>query len=185
MPRIGLALLVAGALALGRPHVTVYASDVNESPECQRMFQQLAEPLLQQLLWFTSMASQYPLTPQGRPVVTGWPYSAYGPGNGYGPASPYGPAFGPWGAGALAPGAGTPALFGGGRLARRAGLAICPHAVCHEPRRRERWPARPLLPLGGERDQCLRSGLPSGGRPGCAGHRRLDCAQRAAAGRGG
>src|SRR4051794_10242397 len=116
MPRIGLAFLLAGALALAGAHATVYATDVNESPECQRLFQQMAEPLLQQLLWFTGVASQYPLTPQGRPVVTGWPYSAYGPGNGYGPGSAYGPAFGPWGAGAFAPGAGTPALFGGGAL---------------------------------------------------------------------
>src|SRR4051812_15533880 len=106
MRRLILAALATASLVAIGTRSTAHATDVNESPECQQMFQQMAQPLMQQLLWFSSTASQYPLTPQGRPVVTGWPYSAYGPGNGYGPGSPYGPALGPWGAGAITPGAG-------------------------------------------------------------------------------
>src|SRR4051794_28321493 len=116
MARLVLALVAVASLFAVGPRSTAHATDINESPECQQMFQQLAQPVMQQMLTFTNQAGQYPLTPQGRPVVTGWPYSAYGPGNGYGPGSPYGPAFGPWGLGAVGPGTPGPAAYGLGAL---------------------------------------------------------------------
>ncbi|HZR98848.1 MAG TPA: hypothetical protein VFE37_09090 [Chloroflexota bacterium] len=112
MLRLVLALVMAGSMVLGGPHTPAHAADISDNPECQQMFERLAQPLMQQLLWFTSVANQSPLTPRGRPIVTGWPYSAYGPGNGYGPGSPYGPTFGPWGVGAYGPGAGGPLGYG-------------------------------------------------------------------------
>ncbi len=112
MHRLGVALLlVASVLVLG-PHPTARATDINENPDCQRQFQQLAQPYFDQMQWFGSVAGQYPLTPNGRPLMTGWPYSAYGPGNGYGPGSPYGPNFGPWGAFSFGPGFGGPGGYG-------------------------------------------------------------------------
>ncbi len=104
-------LLAAGGVLLQPPRPT-HAVDINENPECQQMFQRLAQPYFDQLQWFGSVASQYPLAPNGRPLMTGWPYSAYGPGNGYGPGSPYGPNFGPWGAYSFGPGYGGPGGYG-------------------------------------------------------------------------
>ncbi|HEY7063444.1 MAG TPA: hypothetical protein VII06_18340 [Chloroflexota bacterium] len=116
MSRLVVALVLAAAVGLGGPRATAHASDLNDTPECQQMFQQLARTPMQQMLWLSSTFSQYPLTPQGRPIVTGWPYSAYGPGNGYGPGSPYGPALGPWGIGAVGPGTAPPLFYGAGSL---------------------------------------------------------------------
>src|SRR5207237_5286932 len=84
----------------------------NPNPECMRQFLDRTAPYAQQVLWYADQASNYPLTPQARPIVTGWPYSAYGSGNGYGPGSPYGPAFGPWGIGSFGPGFGGPFGYG-------------------------------------------------------------------------
>jgi len=116
MGRFATVLLLAASMGSLSPGPTAHATDLNENPECQRMFDELARPIVQQLVWYASVANQSPVTPQGRPIVTGWPYSAYGPDNGYGPGSPYGPAFGPWGVGAFGPGAGGPALYGMGAL---------------------------------------------------------------------
>src|SRR2546429_312251 len=103
-------LLAAGGLAL-HP-LPAHAADLTDNPECQRMFLEQARPVYQQMMWYMSHVSDQPLTPQARPVVTGWPYSAYGPGNGYGPGTPYGPAFGPWGYGSVGPGFGGPGGYG-------------------------------------------------------------------------
>jgi hypothetical protein len=103
-------LLTAGGLAL-HP-LPAHAADLTDNPECQRMFLEQARPVYQQMMWYMSHVSDQPLTPQARPVVTGWPYSAYGPGNGYGPGTPYGPAFGPWGYGSVGPGFGGPGGYG-------------------------------------------------------------------------
>jgi hypothetical protein len=111
-----MALLLGTSLGGASGTPAAHATDINDNPECQQMFDQMARPLVQQLLWYTNVAPQYPVTPQGRPVVTGWPYSAYGPGNGYGPGSPYGPALGPWGMGAVGPGTAPPLLYGAGAL---------------------------------------------------------------------
>src|SRR5438876_7369080 len=105
-----LVVVVAGLVAAPAPHA--YATDINENPVCQQMFEQLAQPYFQQMLWYAGQGSNYPLAPNARPIVTGWPYSAYGPGNGYGPGSPYGPNFGPWGIGSFGPGFGGPGGFG-------------------------------------------------------------------------
>jgi hypothetical protein len=105
-------VLVLGGAALQPPPAR--ASDINDNPECQRQFEQLARPYFQRMLWFASQGDNYPLTANARPVVTGWPYSASGPGNGYGPGSPYGPNFGTWGAGSFGPGFGGPGGYGYG-----------------------------------------------------------------------
>jgi hypothetical protein len=106
-------LLVAGALLWG-PHAPAQAQELSQNPECQRRYEELARPYFEQMLWYARVASAYPLTPNGRPIVTGWPYSAYGPGNGYGPGTPYGPNFGPWGFGSFGPGFGGPGGYGFG-----------------------------------------------------------------------
>jgi hypothetical protein len=112
MGRLTVALLLAISFLAVGPSLSAHATDINENPECQRLFQRLAQPYFDQMQWFGSVASQYPLAPNGRPIMTGWPYSAYGPGNGYGPGSPYGPNFGPWGAFAFGPGFGGPGGYG-------------------------------------------------------------------------
>jgi hypothetical protein len=112
MRRTVLVLLLAAGGVLLRPASLVQATDINENPECQQMFQRLAQPYFDQMQWFGSVATQYPLAPNGRPIMTGWPYSGYGPGNGYGPGSPYGPNFGPWGALSFGPGFGGPGGYG-------------------------------------------------------------------------
>src|SRR3954462_7704684 len=116
MRRLVLVLLLAAGGVLVRPAPVVQATDINENPECQRMFQRYAQPYFDQMQWFGSVAAQYPLAPNGRPIMTGWPYSGYGPGNGYGPGSPYGPNFGPWGLGVTGPGTAGPAAYGLGAL---------------------------------------------------------------------
>src|SRR5919199_2843711 len=88
------------------------SQDAGQNPGCMRQFLERSAPYVQQMLWYADQASNYPLSPQARPLVTGWPYSAYGPGNGYGPGSPYGPAFGPWGVGSFGPGFGGPFGYG-------------------------------------------------------------------------
>jgi hypothetical protein len=105
-------VLVLGGVWLRPP--PAHAADINDNPECQRQFEQLARPYFQRMLWFASQGVDYPTTANGRFVVTGWPYSAYGPGNGYGPGTPYGPNFGPWGAGSFGPGFGGPGGYGYG-----------------------------------------------------------------------
>ena len=112
MGRFTTALLVVASILAFGPSPTARATDINENPECQRMFQRYAQPYFDQLQWFGSVASQYPLTPNGRPIMTGWPYAGYGPGNGYGPGSPYGPNFGPWGLSSFGPGFGGPGGYG-------------------------------------------------------------------------
>jgi hypothetical protein len=112
MGRFATALFVAASFLAFGPSPSAQATDINENPECQRMFQRYAQPYFDQLQWFGSVAGQYPLTPNGRPIMTGWPYAGYGPGNGYGPGSPYGPNFGPWGALSFGPGFGGPGGYG-------------------------------------------------------------------------
>ncbi len=109
-----LALALAGC-TLGAPPALAHAqesADTGQVSDCQRPFLERATPYLEEMLWYADQANNYPLTPDLRPVVTGWPYSAYGPGNGYGPGSPYGPAFGPWGISAFGPGFGGPYGYG-------------------------------------------------------------------------
>jgi hypothetical protein len=112
MGRFMTALLVVASILAFDPNPPAHATDINENPECQRMFQRYAQPYFDQMQWFGSVASQYPLTPNGRPIMAGWPYAGYGPGNGYGPGSPYGPNFGPWGANSFGPGSGGPGGYG-------------------------------------------------------------------------
>ncbi|HLH26127.1 MAG TPA: hypothetical protein VK066_26720 [Chloroflexota bacterium] len=111
MRPILLALLLAGAALTIGPRTTSYAQSTDNT-ECQQRLQQLAGPIVDEMLWFAHQTTAYPLTPDGRPVVTGWPYSAFGPGDGYGPGSPYGPWFGPWGVGSFGPGFGGPGGYG-------------------------------------------------------------------------
>jgi hypothetical protein len=112
MGRFATALLVVASMLAFGPSPTAQATDINENPECQRMFQRLVQPYWDQLQYFGSTAAQYPMAPNGRPLMTGWPYSGYGPGNSYGPGSPYGPNFGPWGVGSFGPGFGGPGGYG-------------------------------------------------------------------------
>ena len=102
---VALATVIWGLYPL---HVDAQITD----PDCQQQFMQAAAPIYQQIVYYANHTSDLPLTPQGRPIVTGWPYSAYGPGNGYGPGSPYGPTFGPWGIGSFGPGFGGPGAYG-------------------------------------------------------------------------
>jgi hypothetical protein len=112
MGRFTAALLVVASILAFGPSPSAHATDINENPECQRMFQRYAQPYFDQLQWFGSVAPQYPIAPNGRPIGAGWPYAAYGPGNGYGPGNPYGPNFGPWGAYSFGPGYGGPGSYG-------------------------------------------------------------------------
>ena len=112
MGRFAIALGVAASLLAVGPSPSVHATDINDNPECQQMFQRLAQPYFDQMQSFGSVAAQYPLAPNGRPLMAGWPYAGYGPGNGYGPGSPYGPNFGPWGAFSFGPGYGGPGGYG-------------------------------------------------------------------------
>src|SRR5262249_43696988 len=112
MGRFTTALLVVASILAFGPSPSAHATDINENPECQRMFQRYAQPYFDQMQWFGSVAPQYPLTPNGRPIMAGWPYAGYGPGNGYGPGSPYGPNFGPWGVNSFGPGFGGPGGYG-------------------------------------------------------------------------
>jgi hypothetical protein len=107
-------LLLSGTLSatLVTPAYAQQTADAGQAADCQRPFVERATPYLQQMLWYADQSSNYPLTPQARPLVTSWPYSAYGPGNGYGPGSPYGPVFGPWGVGSFGPGFGGPYGYG-------------------------------------------------------------------------
>src|SRR3954470_16461953 len=112
MGRFAIALVMAASLLVVGPSPSVHATDINDNPECQQMFQRLAQPYFDQMQSFGSVAAQYSLAPNGRPIMAGWPYAGYGPGNGYGPGSPYGPNFGPWGALAFGPGFGGPGGYG-------------------------------------------------------------------------
>ncbi len=105
-----LLVVVAGLVVGPAPHA--YAGDISENPECQRMFQQTAQPYYEQMLANANAYNLYPIGPDGRPPIYSWPTSAYGPGNGYGPGSPYGPAFGLWGFGSFGPGFGGPGGYG-------------------------------------------------------------------------
>jgi hypothetical protein len=112
MRRMILVPLVAVGAQAAMPG-SAYA-DINDNPECQRQFMALARPYVQRMLWFGSVSGNYRLTANGRYVVTGGPYSAYGPGNGYGPRTPYGPNFGPRGVFSFGPGFGGPSGYGYG-----------------------------------------------------------------------
>jgi len=105
-----LLVAVAGLVAAPAPHA--YAGDISDNPECQRLFQQTAQPYYDQMLANANAYLLYPIGPDGRPPIYSWPSSAYGPLNGYGPGSPYGPAFGLWGFGSFGPGFGGPGGYG-------------------------------------------------------------------------
>jgi len=77
--RMAAALLVVAAGLVAAPAPHAYATDINESPECQAMWNQLATPVASRMLAFVQAADQYPLLPNGRPTV-GPPSYPWGPG---------------------------------------------------------------------------------------------------------
>jgi hypothetical protein len=71
--RIILALLAAAsALALG-PRTPASAQDINATPQCQQLWNQLATPVAMRMMAMVQAADQYPMLPNGRPPV-GAPY---------------------------------------------------------------------------------------------------------------
>jgi hypothetical protein len=96
MRRVFIALLLAGCTLAAGPRTSAYADDVNQNPECQRMWMQLAGPVVQRMMYFVQAGDQYPLLPNGRPSVGSfpapypWAPAIYGPGGpGYGFAGAY------------------------------------------------------------------------------------------------
>ena len=73
---------------LARPTDVAHADDIpiNQSPECQRMWMQLAGPVVQRMMYYVQAADQYPMLPNGRPSVGSfpgpypWAPAIYGPG---------------------------------------------------------------------------------------------------------
>jgi hypothetical protein len=94
-------LVMAGALAT-QPASAAHAQDtgVNQNPDCQRLWMELAGPVVQRMMYYVQAADQYPMMPNGRPVVSGppvgypWSPQMYAPGGpGYNFVGNYG-AFG-------------------------------------------------------------------------------------------
>jgi hypothetical protein len=88
LKRFLLGFFVAASAVLGRPTDVAHADDIpiNQAPECQRMWMQLAGPVAQRMLYYVQAADQYPLLPNGRPSVGTfpapypWAPAIYGPG---------------------------------------------------------------------------------------------------------
>ncbi len=89
MQRVFVALLLLASITAARPLAVAYADDVNQNPECQRLWWQLAGPVVQRMLYYVQAADQYPMLPNGRPPVGNGPLPAYpwAPGI-YGPGGP-------------------------------------------------------------------------------------------------
>ncbi|HLI27230.1 MAG TPA: hypothetical protein VKZ60_09175 [Chloroflexota bacterium] len=69
--------LVAAVLALSPVASAGVRADetaINENPECQRLWHQLADPVLARMLWYVNAADQYPILPNGRPPVGAYPW---------------------------------------------------------------------------------------------------------------
>src|SRR5262245_61812380 len=85
--RFWLVFAVAASAVLGRPTAVAHADDIpiNQAPECQRLWLQLAGPVAQRMLYYVQAADQYPMLPNGRPSVSSlalypWAPAVYGPG---------------------------------------------------------------------------------------------------------
>jgi hypothetical protein len=89
--RVVPAVLLAAGGALFQPAMPTHADDVNQNPECQRLWMELAGPVVQRMMYYVQAADQYPMMPNGRPMVGGGPgfpgypwapgvYAPYGPG---------------------------------------------------------------------------------------------------------
>lgn len=91
MQRVLIALLLLVGAAWVRPAPVAHADDVSQNPECQRLWMELAGPVVQRMMYYVQAADQYPMMPNGRPMVGGGPgfpgypwapgvYAPYGPG---------------------------------------------------------------------------------------------------------
>ncbi len=92
MRRLALAALAAASALALAPRAPVQAQDLAGTPECQRMWDQVATPVAQRMIYYTQAADQYPMLPNGRPPVGApypWAPGVYGqrglppPGGGY------------------------------------------------------------------------------------------------------
>jgi hypothetical protein len=99
LQRFWFVFLVAASAVLARPTDVAHAEEIpiNQAPECQRMWMQLAGPVTQRMLYYVQAADQYPMLPNGRPSVGTfpapypWAPAIYGPGGpGYNFAGGYG-----------------------------------------------------------------------------------------------
>ena len=89
MRRALLALLLAATASVVAPRAPAYADDtaINQNPECQRLWMQLAGPVASRMMDYVRAADQYPILPNGRPTIQGagvppypWAPNIWGPG---------------------------------------------------------------------------------------------------------
>jgi hypothetical protein len=93
--------LLSGVVVLGdAPQVG--AQEIHENALCQQLFRQMADPVAAQMMFYVNASNAYPILPNGRPLVSPYPYGGYpwAPaifGGAGGPGWNFASAYGRWG----------------------------------------------------------------------------------------